>query len=73
MNDLYARWLEKPFALSQSAHNEINATHYPGTRQLCDLCSAPTGRCEDDTLYCEPCGVDRLCEECYAEHMEHQP
>lgn len=50
-------------AMDQSEHERWNASHYPGTRQLCSACDQPTGRCEDDTLrdqYGAP-----LCEECY--------
>lgn len=35
-------------AMSQSDHERWNATHYPGTRQMCTLCDQPTGYCEDD-------------------------
>lgn len=51
-------------AMDQSAHEEWNASYYPGTRQLCWVCSEPTGRCEDDSIededgrvYCEECAV----------------
>ena len=36
---------------------------YPGTRQLCNSCGEPTGRCEDDALY-DVCGQGPLCEDC---------
>lgn len=50
-------------ALSQEVHEAINAQHYPGTRQLCVECDAPTGRCEDDSLDGEH---GPLCELCYS-------
>ena len=68
---LYKRWQSRRFALSQSDHEAINARHYPGTRQLCCTCEQPTGRCEDDTMYCEACNLPQLCEECYDKHREH--
>ena len=49
-------------ALDQATHAQINARHYPGTRQLCDECGAPTGRCEDDSIYLGNIGP--LCEQC---------
>ena len=45
-------------ALTQSQHQQWNATHYPGTRQLCEICGEPTGKTED----CEP-----ICYRCYLE------
>lgn len=49
-------------ALTQDEHEAWNATHYPGTRQICIRCGVPTGRCEEDQLsdddglpYCEAC------------------
>ena len=58
----------KPKALTQSEHKRWNASHNPGTRQLCDLCGEPTGRCEEDATW----SVDGepLCEECAKEHPE---
>lgn len=50
-------------ALDQSEHEQWNATHYPGTRQLCARCNAPTFRCEEDSLYMDDDGP--LCEECW--------
>lgn len=52
-------------ALSQKEHEQWNANNYPGTRQLCAICDAPTGRCEEDDLYLSDCGP--LCEECFEE------
>ena len=34
-------------------HECWNASHYPGTRQLCCECEEPTGRCEEDSLFVE--------------------
>ncbi len=48
----------------QSEHDAWNATHYPGTLQLCSVCEEPTGRCEDDTIFSED--EEPLCETCYA-------
>lgn len=53
-------------------HEEWNASHYPGTRQLCSRCTAPTGRCEEDTIRSED-GEDILCEECRALEQQEQP
>lgn len=49
--------------MHQSEHEAWNASHYPGTRQLCFKCEAPTGRCEDDSLWIEDDGP--YCEDCY--------
>lgn len=49
-------------ALGQEAHEQINARYYPGTRQLCNRCEEPTGRCEDDSIYVGDDGP--LCEAC---------
>ena len=53
-------------ALSQSEHASWNASHYPGTRQLCVQCDAPTGRCEEDAIYADDDDLDSgpICEEC---------
>ena len=50
--------------LLPSQHEAINATHYPGTRQLCEVCGEPTERCEDDDIWLED-GTGPLCPECY--------
>lgn len=47
-------------SLYQSQHESWNASHYPGTRQLCGEC----GRCEDDTMH-HPRTDGPLCEDCY--------
>ena len=57
---------EAPRSMTQSEHEAWNATHYPGTRQLCSECGEPTGRCEDDSIF-SPDG-EPLCEYCYDEH-----
>lgn len=58
---------------SPSEHAAYNATHYPGTRQLCFLCDAETERCEEDDLYIDtkdddgyPMCIGPLCLECYS-------
>ena len=38
-------------AMEQTEHERWNASHYPGTRQLCSRCGEATGRCEDDTIW----------------------
>lgn len=53
-------------AIDQSEHESWNATHYPGTRQLCSECECPTGRCEEDVLSIGDSGP--LCEMCYERH-----
>lgn len=53
-------------AMHQFEHEEWNAKHHPGTRQLCSRCGQPTGRCEDDTLWDEKT-EEPLCEECWKE------
>jgi len=58
-------------ALYQRQHDEWNASHYPGTRQVCTLCDSPTGRCEEDAIYIED-DVGPICEECYSLHNTQQ-
>jgi len=48
-------------AIHQDEHVRWNASHYPGTRQLCCRCESPTGRCEDDTIHRDD---GAICEEC---------
>ena len=55
-------------AMHQSEHEEWNAKNYPGTRQLCCVCEAPTGRCGEDDMCIDDLGP--LCEECYTERIE---
>ena len=50
-------------AIDQSAHEAWNASHYPGTRQLCHECGEPTGFCEEDQITNDD-GYP-ICEECY--------
>ena len=49
-----------------SEHEQYNAREFPGTRQLCDWCDAPTGRCEYDSLYLMEGTTELgpLCEDC---------
>lgn len=56
-------------AISQTEHERWNSSHYPGTRQVCEECSEPTGRCEDDSIYHDDKGP--LCEQC-ANTMEER-
>ena len=56
-------------AISQAAHEQYNAKHYPGTRQMCIKCYTPTGRCEEDALYTGD-EYGPLCEICYNETEE---
>lgn len=51
-------------AMTQSEHENWNASNYPGTRQLCEECGDETGRCEEDSMYTDD-GDGPLCEECY--------
>ena len=61
-------------AMTQSAHEAWNAMNYPGTRQLCVYCDAPTGRCEDDSLYADDDQESGpLCEECWRESAARLP
>lgn len=48
--------------LSPSEHEQWNDGIYPGTRQLCESCDEPTGRCEEDSIYVGDAGP--LCEDC---------
>lgn len=50
-------------ALSQREHESWNASHYPGTRQLCAECSEPTGRCEEDSIFNNE--GESICDACY--------
>ena len=50
-------------ALTQDDHERWNASHFPGTKQLCIDCDEPTGRCEEDAPYFHDHGP--LCEECH--------
>jgi len=58
-------------AMLQSEHAEWNVKHFPGTRQLCESCGEPTGRCEDDSLCAdEDEEVGPLCEYCWEEQRQ---
>jgi len=50
--------------LTQAEHEKYNATHYPGTRQMCIKCGEPTDRCEEDAIYTDD-GMGPLCPACY--------
>lgn len=71
MNYSWPKGVRKP--LTQSEHEAWNASHYPGTRQLCFECGEPTGRCEEDEIICEVCEAGPFCEECYSLHISQQP
>ena len=49
-------------AMDQGEHERWNASNYPGTLQLCHICSEPTGRCEEDAIWDDD--GNPLCEEC---------
>ncbi len=51
-------------AMNQDEHEKWNATHFPGTRQLCCQCGEPTGNCEEDSIFIDDLGP--LCEDCYS-------
>lgn len=59
----------KRHAMSQAAHEAWNANHFPGTRQLCQVCEQPTERCEEDTITVLDSGP--LCPAC-AERMRKE-
>jgi hypothetical protein len=60
-------------AMHQSDHEAWNARNYPGTRQLCVRCDAPTGRCEDDSIFADEDRQDGpLCVECWHLTPEYQ-
>lgn len=50
-------------ALDQSQHEHWNASHYPGTRQLCCFCDEPTGNCEVDSIFINDEGP--MCKTCF--------
>lgn len=58
-------------AILPSEHMAWNASHYPGTRQLCCCCGEPTGRCEDDSLFAED-GNGPCCDECAKQTPERK-
>lgn len=66
VEETFERWSERPFALSQDTHRQINSRHYPGTRQMCVICDQPTGRTTgEDSMYNGDEGP--VCEECHRE------
>lgn len=52
-------------AMHQDEHERWNATHYPGTRQMCVACDEPTDRCEEDSIFLED-GSGPLCVDCWS-------
>lgn len=56
-------------AMDQSEHRAWNASNWPGTRQLCDLCGDETGRCEEDSIYLDE-DSGPVCEQCRDGHRE---
>ena len=60
----------KRHAMDQGAHEKWNASHYPGTRQLCFKCDEPTGQCEEDAIYDED-GNGPYCMDCYHKTDEY--
>ena len=55
---------ENKHAMTQCDHEVWNASHYPGTKQLCAKCDEPTGSCEDDSIYHEDCDGP-ICGDCH--------
>jgi len=60
----------KRCAMAQSEHEAWNAKNYPGTRQICEDCADPTGRCEEDSIYTDG-GHGPLCVECWRKTPEY--
>ncbi len=56
-------------ARTQKEHDRINATEYPGTRQMCVDCDTPTGRCEDDAIWTN-LAHGPLSEECWDKYRD---
>jgi hypothetical protein len=56
-------------AMTQDEHKHWNANNYPGTLQICVMCNAETGRCEEDSIYIDE-DSEPVCEECYAAAQE---
>lgn len=62
----------KRHAMLQSEHAAWNAKHFPGTRQLCEICGEPTGKCEEDSLYADEEGeIGPLCERYFEEQRQN--
>jgi hypothetical protein len=57
-------------AMYQDEHERWNATHYPGTGQMCVLCDEPTDRCEEDSIFLED-GSGPLCVDCWRQTDEY--
>jgi hypothetical protein len=51
-------------AMNQDDHEKWNYSNYPGTRQICSVCEAPTGFCEEDGYLDEKTG-EPLCQDCF--------
>jgi hypothetical protein len=58
-------------AITQYEHEHFNATHYPGTRQMCCKCDTQTDRCEEDSIYTDD-GDGPLCIACWHETDEYK-
>lgn len=50
-------------AMSQAEHERWNASNYPGTSQICELCDEPTEQCEEDAFVDSEGHI--VCRECY--------
>ena len=57
-------------ARHQDEHEKWNASHYPGTRQLCVVCDEPTGRCEEDAIWNDD--GEPICENCYDKEVKDE-
>ena len=57
----------KKHAMTQNAHESWNRENYPGTLQICTICGAPTGFCEEDGIRAED--GEPLCDNCAWEHI----
>ena len=53
-------------ALNQDDHERWNASHYPGTRQICTVCVVPTTFCEEDGYFDDD--MQPYCFECALTH-----
>lgn len=58
-------------ALDQSQHEQWNSFNYPGTRQVCCVCDALTGNCEEDAYSIGDEGP--FCEDCFKTASEDRP
>jgi len=57
-------------AMHQDAHERWNASHYPGTRQVCSKCGEATGRCEEDAMWSDD--GEPFCETCYSPNESYE-